>query len=123
MQKSRNRTATSEGKYVARVCHDSTVTLDQFASRLEHACSLTRADIKGALCAFGDELVRCLKNGDKVVLDDIGTFKLEMECVPVDNPKDFDPEKHVRRFQLHVIPESKGGRKTLYDNIKLTRAK
>lgn len=123
MVKSRNGVANSKDKYVAKVCHDQVVDFDTFAQRIENSTTLTTADIRAALSAFGTELCRCLRNGDTVKLPDIGTFKLEMECVPVEDPNEFRPHDHLRRFQLHVIPESKKGEQPLYSGIKLEKAK
>ncbi len=121
MEKSRNKATSSNGRYVAKVNHYTTVDFEQFIDEIETSCSLTKSDLVAAVRAIGENLVLHLQQGDIVDLPQIGRFKIEMECKPVDNPDDFKPEKHLKRFQLHVIPFSHNGTQPLYDDIKLQR--
>lgn len=123
MVKSRNGATASNGKYVAKVCHYQEVGFDEFAERIEKSCTLTKSDIIGCLTAFGRELANDLREGNSVRLPYLGLFKLEMACTPVDDPDDFDPKKHLNRFKLHVLPESKNKRQELYSGIHLEKAK
>lgn len=121
--KSKNKVTCAKDRYVAKVCHDQVLDFDHFAQRIQDSTTLTIADIKCALSAFGEQLCRSLRQGDIVKLPDIGTFKLEMECTPVDDPAEFKLSQNLKRYQLHVIPESKNGKQALYEDIKLERVK
>lgn len=121
MVKSKNRVTAAKGKYVAKVRHYQTVDFDTIAERISESCTLTKADIIATLTAFSREMQQSLKNGDMVVMPNIGKFKLEMEVVPVEHPSDFEPSKHLKRFQLHVLPNMRRGRREVYQDIKLER--
>lgn len=121
MTKSKNRVSAANGKYVAKVRHYQTVDFDTIAERISNSCTLTKADIIATLTAFSEEMLRSLKNGDVVVMPNIGKFKMEMEVAPVDTPAEFDPTKHLKRFQLHILPSMKRGKREVYQNIKIER--
>lgn len=121
LAKSSNRVSAAKGKYVAKVRHYQTVDFDKMADRISNSCTLTKADIIATLTAFGEEMKRSLQDGDMVIMPNIGKFKLEMEVVPVDHPAEFEPHKHLKRFQLHVLPTMKDGKRELYQGIKLER--
>lgn len=121
MKESRNGVTASKGKYVAKVRHYQTVDFDAIADRITESSTLTKADVIATLTAFGEEMQRSLQEGDVVEMPNIGKFKLEMEVVPVDNPEDFTPAKHLRRMQLHVLPSSKDRKRTLYSDIKFEK--
>lgn len=121
MKKSNNSVTAAKGKYVAKVRHYQTVDFDTIAQRITDSCTLTKADVVATLTAFGEEMQRALQEGDVVEMPNIGKFKLEMEVAPVDNPEDFDPAKHLKRFQMHVLPATKDRKRKLYQDIKLER--
>lgn len=121
MTKSNNSVSAAKGKYVAKVSHYQTVDFDTIAERISDSCTLTKADIIATLTAFSHEMQRSLKDGDMVIMPGIGKFKLEMEVVPVDSPADFEPSEHLKRFQLHVLPTMRHGKREVYQDIKLER--
>lgn len=122
IEKSRNSTTGSKNRYVAKVCHDQTVEFDQFIKEIQDSCSLKTSDLRAAVDAIGEALVNHLQQGDIVELPQIGRFKIEMECKPVSSPDEFRVDKHLKRFQLHVIPYSYHGSQPLYDDIELHRS-
>lgn len=121
MKKSSNSVSAAKGKYVAKIHHYSTIDFETMAERISYKCTLTKADIMATMLAFGDEMQRCLQDGNIVVMPNIGKFKLEMEVMPVAKKEDFDPAKHLKRYQLHVLPEAKDGKRKLYQGIKLEK--
>lgn len=121
IKKSKNGVTAAKGKYVAKVRHYQTVDFDTIAERISESCTLTKADIIATLTAFSHEMQRSLKAGDIVDMPDIGKFKLEMEVVPVDAPSLFEPAKHLKRFQLHVLPSMNHGKRAVYQGIKLEK--
>lgn len=121
MRKSKNGVTAAKGKYVAKARHYNTLDFTEMARRISNSCTLTEADVTATLIAFSQEMMAALKNGDVVVMPNIGKFKLEMEVRPVDDPKDFDPSKHLKRFQLHVLPAMKDGKRKVYQDIHLER--
>lgn len=121
MTKSSNSVSAAKGKYVAKVRHYQTVGFDDIADRIVNSCTLTKADVIATLMAFGEEMKRSLQQGDVVVMPHIGKFKIEMEVMPVDAPGDFEPSKHLKRFQLHVLPTMKNGKREVYQGIHIEK--
>lgn len=121
VEKSRNSVTAAKERYVGKVCHPRVMDFEDFITEIQSATTLTTADLRAAVDAIGTTLARHLQEGDIVDLPHIGRFKIEMECKPVDAPEDFRVDKHLKRFQLHVIPFSRNGKQPLYDNIELTR--
>lgn len=51
------------------------VTLEQVVDEISGVCTLTRADIKAGLAAMETAILKHLRNGSSVRLDDFGTFR------------------------------------------------
>lgn len=115
--KRKNSTIPSCGKYVAKAVHPRTVTGDDIADEIEKRCAATSVDVVLVIEALKQVMGEHLREGDKVELFNLGTFKLELESYAVDTPEDFDPVKHIRRPVLRVLPKSKSGKPELYKDI------
>ena len=61
--------------YHVRAVGGQTCTTQQVAEQIEKSTSLTTADIKAALAALSDIMLREMENGNSVQLDNVGTFR------------------------------------------------
>lgn len=113
-----NSTLPSNGKYVAKAMHLNTITGEDIAEEIEKKCSATTSDVMLVLAALKESLNEHLRNGDKVELFDLGTFKLELESHAVNTPEDFNPKEHIRRPVLRVLPKCENGKPELYKDVK-----
>lgn len=120
LQKVTNRTQKSYGKYVARAVHHNTITSDQLEEEIQQNCSAKKSDCKLVLCELAETIARHLQNGDRVVLPYIGTVKLEIESVAVDDAADFDVRKHIKGVRAHLLPKSDKGVQELYEGVRPT---
>ena len=116
-------TLKNYGRYKAVAMHFQTIEAEQVAQEVQDNCSAKRSDVELVLGELLEVLARHLKQGDRVRLKYIGLMKLELDSEKVDSPKDFDPAKHIRGVRLHLLPESRRGRKELYENISLEKFK
>lgn len=116
--KRNNATLPSNGKYVAKAVHLNTVTSEEIAREIERNCSAKVSDVLLVLTELQETLREHLRQGDRVELFDLGTFKLELESHAVDSPSDFQPSKHIRRPVLRVLPKCKAGKPQLYQDMK-----
>lgn len=116
-------TLASYNKYTAKAVHYNTLTAKQLEEEIEHNCTATAADVILVLSALQDVLMRHLKDGDKVELPSIGTLKLEIESRSFDAPEDFRPDKHIKRYAVHLVPKCQNGEPEIYKDIKLNRSK
>ena len=116
-------TLKNYGRYKAVAMHFQTITAEQVAQEVQDNCSAKKSDVELVLGELLEVLARHLKQGDRVRLKYIGLMKMELESEKVDSPKDFDPAKHIRGVRLHLLPESRRGRKELYEDISLEKFK
>lgn len=116
-------TLKNYGRYKAVAMHFQTIEAEQVAQEVQDNCSAKRSDVELVLGELLEVLARHLKQGDRVRLKYIGLMKLELDSEKVDSPKDFDPAKHIRGVRLHLLPESRRGRKELYEDISLEKFK
>ncbi|MBP3773849.1 MAG: HU family DNA-binding protein [Bacteroidaceae bacterium] len=63
----------------ARPVGGQTVTTEQLARFIEKGTTATRGDIRLVLSALADEIVFQLREGNRVQVDDLGTFSIAME--------------------------------------------
>ncbi len=116
-------TLKNYGRYKAVAMHFQTIDAEQVAQEVQDNCSAKRSDVELVLGELLEVLARHLKQGDRVRLKYIGLMKLELDSEKVNSPKDFDPAKHIRGVRLHLLPESRRGRKELYEDISLEKFK
>ena len=64
----------------ARVVGFNKVSTDQLAQEIQEESSLTKADVMAVLVALADKLARHLGEGNKVFLEDIGYFQVNLKC-------------------------------------------
>ena len=114
----KNSTIPFNGKYVAKAIHPNTVTSDDIAREIEGRCAASSVDVMLVLEALQQVLGEHLRQGDKVELFSLGTFKMELESRAVDSPEDFSPAEHIRRPVLHVLPRCENGKPEIYQGIK-----
>ena len=80
-------------------------------------------------CPLADETCRSVspemrtsQDGHRVRLDGIGLLKLEIESDKVDRAEEFDLQKNIRNYRIHLLPESREGYQALYEGIQLEPA-
>lgn len=66
--------------YHPRVVTTGRVDTEQLARDIQQSCSLTRSDVKGMLAALADKMAQYLSEGKRVYLEDIGYFKVNLQC-------------------------------------------
>ena len=109
------------GRYRAKAVHHNTIEPEQLCQEIEANCSAKVSDVKLVLAELSETLLRHLKQGDRVRLEDLGLLKLEIESDKVDQAEQFNAKKHIRGVRLHFLPESCEGRKRMYEDIKFER--
>ncbi len=100
------------GKYFGHVMNMGEVTIDQFAKEIEDNCSMKRSDVVAVLTELQATMKRHLQDGQVVVLPEIGRLKLGVETIGVDDPKDFNLKKHLKRVVCKFkAAASRGGKR------------
>ncbi|MBQ8046404.1 MAG: hypothetical protein IJ196_00560 [Prevotella sp.] len=111
------------GKYRAVAIHEQTVTQRDVEEEIQANCSAKASDVKLVLTELASSLALHLKKGDKVVLERLGTLKLEIESRAVDSENAFNAGEHIKGVRLHFIPESYRGRQDMYQDIHYHKSK
>ena len=75
-----NSQKTNKKRYHARVVSNNRISTDDLAEEIQNECSLTIADVKAVLIALGDKLAKHLGEGDKVHIEGIGHFQVNLKC-------------------------------------------
>jgi predicted histone-like DNA-binding protein len=121
LRQMKNKALESYGRYYPRVVHTGEISTEQLVKNIADNQSIKKSDLKAAIVAISEELIKELQDGKVVELDYIGKFKLEVVASGVDDPKDFDQRRHVKRYICRFNPASSKGVKNLYQGIKLIR--
>ncbi|MCR4764953.1 MAG: hypothetical protein K5856_02105 [Bacteroidaceae bacterium] len=116
--KENNSSRSSKGKYKAKVDYIGKASTRHIEEAVAKRLNTTRAEVVGMRVAFAEVINACLRQGLRVQLNDWGLLKLEIESDKVENPEDFDPEKHIRGVRLHILPECSKGKPKLYQGIE-----
>lgn len=66
--------------YHPRVVPMGRIDTEQLTREIQQECSLTRSDVKAVLAALADKMVHYLSEGNRVYLEDIGYFKVNLQC-------------------------------------------
>lgn len=78
----------------------------EISRMIEHACSLTRADVAGALAALSEAIGDKLSRGQRVHLDGIGTFQVSLTVAGEEvNPDTRFKTRKVRVRGINFQPD------------------
>lgn len=119
----KNKALESHGRYYPRIIHSGVVGTEQMFDDIQRNQSIKRSDLNAARTAIVEKFYEYLKDGKILEIEGMGRFKIEVVAEGVDDPKDFDQRKHVKRFICRFNPSSEHGTKKLYEGIKLKKAR
>ena len=111
------KSSSSYGKYFAKTVSQGEVTIK---SMIREAL-LARGYDDGAVVAVVSDLEHALKvklsEGYTVVIPEIGRFSLRVESEGVDEPKQFNLRRHIKRIVCGFLPAGHrvGGHNILYN--------
>ncbi len=106
------------GKFKAVAVHCNTIGQREVEQEIQDNCSAKASDVRMVLAEFAAVLNKHLRNGDRLRLDRLGLFKLEIESKSVDDPADFSVNEHIKGVRIHFLPESYHGRQAFYEDIE-----
>ena len=75
-----NSQGTNKKRYHARVVTGNRISTNELAKEIQGECSLTIADVKAVLIALSNKLAKHLGEGDKVCIEGIGHFQVNLRC-------------------------------------------
>lgn len=99
-------TSKFRGQWYARATVSSVVTLKQMAEKIERSTTVTRSDILAVLDGLSSVMQEELLNGNRVIFDGIGSFKVGMSSGPAATPEEWTTTKNLRGSHIVFRPET-----------------
>lgn len=90
-------------KYFVTAVAEGKIDLKKITARISKQCTVTRTDCVAVLDAFLDIIVTELADGNKVILDDFGSFSITVRSVGEDAPEDVKVS-NVRKAHMRFRP-------------------
>lgn len=102
----KNRTKSSFGKWYAQTVSLGVVGTDELAVRICRNSTFTEGDVVGVLHQLCREMRQALQEGKTVRLAGLGRFRMVAESEGVENPDDFNLQKHIKNVRMKFLEES-----------------
>lgn len=81
-----------------------TVDIDVLAASIQKNCAMTKGDVKHVIEALVEEIQGNLTNGDKVKLNQLGTFHMTFRC-PGMEASDKCTVRNISKVNIRFIPD------------------
>ena len=108
MYKNNNSSSKSAGLWFARADIDSNpFTTDDISDEIQKNCSMKESDVVAVLKELKGIMKRELQNGRRVVIKDLGSFKLGISTTGVETTKKFDVKKNITNVHVIFAPEKR----------------
>lgn len=89
-------------RQVPRTC--GKVDIDVLAAAIEKNCAMTKGDVKHVIEALVEEVQANLANGNKVKLNQLGTFHMTF-CCPGIEAADKCTVRNISRVNIRFVPD------------------
>ena len=97
------------GMWYGRAAHDSSVDIKQISKDIEEKCTLTESDVRAVIIELIKQMKKHLCAGEKVVLEDFGTFKVGIRTSPAKTAKEFSATTNVKGLRVNFLPATTTG--------------
>ena len=81
-----------------------TVDVDTLAASIQKNCAMTKGDVKHVIEALVEEMQANLSNGDKVKLNEFGTFHMTFRCPGVET-SDKCTVRNITKVNIRFSPD------------------
>lgn len=95
-----------KGKWYARAVINDVVGLEEISQEIQDNTTAKQADVYAVLKELVNVMGRHLKNGDRVVLNGFGSFKVGLKTTAAETAKDSTPQKNIVGARLNSQPET-----------------
>ena len=93
--------------WYGRAVHPTTVSLDQIAERIQQNCSMKKSDVMAVLVEMIETMNYELQNSNKVKLDGLGTFFINLRTKGAVAEDKFNANENVAGFRVKFLAEAK----------------
>lgn len=120
MYQDNRKNSKKKGYWYARVCNQGIADIKYLAGRISNTCTVTESDILAVISALVTEMGYALKDGKRVVLSGLGSFKAGFRSKGVEKLKDFNPVAHIYNPHINFLPQTaRGDGKNRYKTMLL----
>ena len=81
-----------------------TVDTDTLAAAVQKSCAMTKGDVKHVFEAIVEEIQLSLANGNKVKLNQLGTFHMTFSCPGVEKSEDCTV-RNIKKVNIRFVPD------------------
>lgn len=101
MYQDNRKNSKRKGFWYARAVSPDLVGVKDLAQRISERCTVTEPDILAVISALVFEMNQVLKDGNRVKLDGLGTFRVGIHSQGVEKAKDFNAQRDI--YGAHVL--------------------
>lgn len=107
------------GMWYARAAYgkDDEVNTTEICRQISHATTLTPTDVKACIASFLYYINDNLRNGKKVKLETLGSFKVGLRTSPAKTAKEFTASTNVKSLKVIFTP-ALSENSTVFDRTK-----
>lgn len=103
----KNSSKSSYGKYYAETVLLGEVHTADIARQVSDNTTFRPGEVKGIIDEVVTVMTKQLQDGNAVVLDGLGRFRLMVESEGVEKPEDFNLGRHLKRIVCKFLPASR----------------
>ena len=108
------RNPEGQGKYYGLIVNMSNIGIDELATRISATCTVTRHDCLAVLSALQEQIIYALKEGKRVHLGDIGSFRIVANGLGSETPEAYETSL-ISALRVRFTPNT-----ALKDALSLT---
>lgn len=97
------------GLWYARAAADQVIDIKQISRDIEEKCTLTESDVRGVIIELLKQMKKHLCNGNRVYLEDFGSFKVGLRTSPAKSAKDFNAAVNIKGVRVNFLPATHQG--------------
>lgn len=104
MQQNKMPNDKNYGKYFPHTVKQGEVSLEQVEALIQDACSARISDVRMVVRELFEAVKHYMQMGYVVNLGDLGKFYISVKGIPVDDPSEFRPDRHILGYKCNYTP-------------------
>lgn len=100
------KNSKTRGKFYARAVVSDVANLETISKEIEENTSAKQADVYAVLRELVYVMARHMRNGDRVVLDGFGSFKVGLKTKPAETAEKFNAAVNIVGTRVNFQPET-----------------
>ena len=105
VQNQNRKNPKAYGKWYAKAVVNDTVRLKEIAAEIQENVSVKASDVWGVLLELTNVLKKNLSNGNRVIIDGFGSFKMGIRSTGTVTVKEYNASKNITDIHVNFMPE------------------